>query len=208
MKSLLCLFLLAICLSFSVPAIAEDASVRGVIGKEKKIAPATPEQMEEAFKVSDECKAYDYTNTHYDCDCIGMTFLELRRKAGNAVQAFQLKETAKKKCPNAPQMAGMIYTRCLAWAPSRLGEDYNAFCGCYGSEFAKIYAKNPSENQLVREYQMTRALTACNIGQVNQRKQDAQKMVRKLKQDGIYDELLPGAALSNDLTNKSTIKQK
>ncbi len=205
MKSLLCLFLIFI-FSFSSPVSADDSSVRGRVAQEKSIPDATPEQLEEAFQVSDECKAYSYTKIHYDCDCMGMRFLELRRKAGDGVQAYGLKEGAKKKCANAPEMAGTIYTRCLAWAPSELGEDYDSFCACYGSEFAKLYAQAPSENQLVREYQMTKALTACHIGKFNQQKQETQKMVRKLKQSGVYDDLLPGAAISQDLTNKSTPK--
>ena len=178
MKSLLCLFLMLI-FSFPASSLADDNSVRGAIGTEKKIKPATGEQLEEAFQVSDECKSYPYTNTRYDCDCLGMTFLELRRQEGDGASAFMLTEQAKKKCPNTTEVAGMIYTSCLEWAPAERGEGYKEFCSCYGSEYAKIYAKAPSENQLVREYQMTRALSKCNVGSVDIARQERYKIIKK-----------------------------
>ena len=200
MKFLLCLFLLFVS-SMPVVAQSNDTTVRGVVGGSTQIPDATPEQIEESFQVADSCKTYSYTNTHYDCDCVGMKFLDLRRKEGDKVIAATLISKAQLKCPNAPAMAGVIYERCLTWAPMERGEDYEEFCSCYGSEFAKIYAKYPSDNQLVREYQMTRALTGCNVNSVNRQKQDMQKMVKKLKADGIYDDLLPGAAMIENPIN-------
>lgn len=198
MKFLLCLFLLVITASGSPAFAVDDDSVRGVIGgQDKKLPPPTAEQLEEAFQVSDSCKAYGITNTYYDCDCVGLKFLEGRQRQGDKASAFWLKEEAQRKCPNTTDMAGMIYTRCLSWAPLERGYDYEPFCSCYGSEFAKIYAKNPSENQLVREAQMTVALINCKANSVNEEKQDMDRMVEKLKAEGTYDALLPGAAIIN-----------
>lgn len=203
MKFLLCLFLLLVSF-FPSPSYSDDSEndvtleTLGIVKSTSGPPKITDEQIEESFQVADKCKVYNYTNDHYDCDCVGMNFLKLRQRAGDEVPAAELVSKAQMKCPNTPAMAGMIYKRCLTWAPMERGEDYEEFCSCYGSDFARIYSRYPSDDQLIREYQMTRALSNCNVNSVNQVKQDLQKMVKKLRSDKIYDELMPGAALSDN----------
>lgn len=177
-------------------AYAGDTTVRGEIGKGPSLPEATLEQYEESMAVTDSCKAYNYTNIHYDCDCMGMKFLELRLSKGPDANAFWLKEEAKRKCPNVPEVAGLMYSRCLHWAPTHQGENYEEFCTCYGNEFAKIYSTNPDDNQLVVEDQMIRALGKCNVNAQNERKQDLKAFVERMKKDGNYDVLFPGASES------------
>jgi hypothetical protein len=189
----ICLFI--VCIS-TTPFAAENSSgnlYKGQIGSDKKQPPYTNQQLDEALKVSDSCKAYSYTSLHYDCDCVGMTYLELRRKKGSNASAYWLQDAAQRKCPNAPAMAGKIYSECLGWAPFQRGEDYEEFCGCYGSTYAKIYSKNPSENLLVSESQMTEAMKECNVNSVNVREQERDAFVKQLKEKGTYKKLFPSA---------------
>lgn len=198
MKSLLCLFLFLAFCSLSAPiAIAADA-VRGALWSKEDANEITPEQIDEAFQISDECKSYEFTRQHYDCDCIGMNYLELRRQQGSEASSYSLKETAKKMCPNTAEVAGIIYSSCLNWAPATRGDDYQEFCSCYGNEYARIYAKNPSENQLVVERQMVKAMSKCNVGAINQVKKEQFQIIKKMKKDGTYDTLLPGTTLTDD----------
>ena len=188
---ILCIFLLV--LLAPVASFADNELVRGQVGQQKKIKIYTDEQLDEALTVSDECKAYDLSNTRYDCDCVGMTFLELRRTRGDKAPAYWLRDTARRKCPNAPAMAGKVYTECTSWAPSKRGEDYDAFCKCYGSTFAKIFSKNPTDNLIVTEAQTVSAMQSCNVNAVNVKAQDRDAFVAKLKESKVYDKLFPGA---------------
>lgn len=193
MRCLICFFLLILTLYSDVTCAAESAA-KGSIGKNEKILPLTSKILDEALQISDECKTYDFTNTRYDCDCVGIKFLELRRKKGDSESAFWLREDAQKKCPNRPAMAGKIYSECVGWAPLQRGEDYEEFCSCYGSNFAKLYGKNPSENLLVVEAQMTVAMSKCNVNSINERLKDRDLFIKKLKESGAYYQLFPGSA--------------
>jgi len=183
-----------LCFIFTVSAsFAEDGIVKGKFSLDEKLRPYSDAELDEAIGVSDDCKAVTYTNTRYDCDCLGMTFLKMRRKKGNEESSFWITEAAKKKCPNAPAMAGKIYSECLSWAPRQRGEDYQEFCSCYGSTFAKIFSKNPTEVIDVNEAQMTKAMMDCNVNSVNKQAQDRDSFVKKLKENNVYDLLFPGA---------------
>ena len=94
-------------------------------------------------------------------------------------------------------MAGKIYSECLGWAALQRGEDYKEFCSCYGTKFAQIYGRNPSENLIVVEAQMTVAMSECNVNSVNERLQARDSFVKKLKESGAYYQLFPGALPSN-----------
>ncbi len=179
------------------PAFSQENIAKGSLNKSEKLLPLTNDFLEEALGVSDECKAYDFTNTRYDCDCVGMTFLDLRRKKGLNQSRFWLREDAQRKCPNAPAMAGRIYQSCIQWAPMQRGEDYQEFCSCYGSSYAKIYQKNPSENLYIVESQMIKALTSCDVNAVNRKAQDRDLFIKQLKQTGQYDLLFPNADAEN-----------
>ena len=196
MKRLVILFCLFIFLS-PLASLAEEpqtpSQVRGQIGKGTRLPLYSDKDLDEALKISDDCKAYDRTNTRYDCDCVGMTYLDLRRQQGEKGDSYWMRETARRKCPNAPAMAGKVYSQCIQWAPSQRGEDYDAFCACYGSTFAKIYSKNPSDNLVVAEAQNIKAMESCNVNAVNVRAQDRDAFVNTLKQNNLYDKLFPGA---------------
>lgn len=192
MKSL-SLFIVFFLFFLPFVSFAEEVPFRGQIGNPTKLKPYTDKDLEEALKISDECKAYDRTNIRYDCDCVGMTFLDLRRQKGENAQDYWLREEARRKCPNTPAVAGKIYTECLEWAPSQRGEDYQEFCTCYGSTFAKIYSKNPSDDLLITEAQTMKAMEICNVNAVNTREQDEKALIQKLKDQKLYDKLFPGA---------------
>ncbi len=192
MKQLVLYTFLILLLIPSVSFAAEDL-VRGQVGQSKRLPIYTDKELDEALKISDDCKAYDRTNVRYDCDCVGMTFLDLRRQKGEHADSYWLRETARKKCPNAPAMAGKVYTECLQWAPAQRGDDYQEFCACYGSSFAKIYSKNPTDNIVISNIQTVEAMRSCNVNAVNVRAQERDAFVEKLKQSNLYDKLFPGA---------------
>lgn len=188
------LFALVLLITFMyIPTSSADYVVRGQVGKNEKLIPYTDEQLDEALQVSDECSAYNYTKTHYDCDCVGITFLKLRQKKGDKEDTFSLREEAQKKCPNGPNMAGDMYDQCMGWAKYTRPSDYKAFCRCYSSAFANRFVKNPSENLDVIEAHMVTAMTSCHVNAENERVQDRAAFIKKLKENGTYDRLFPGA---------------
>ena len=178
-----------------IPSVsfAEEPLVRGQLEQSKKLPIYTDKELEEALQISDECKTYDRTNTRYDCDCVGMKFLDLRRQQGEKASSYWLRDTARRKCPNAPAMAGKVYTECLQWAPAQRGDDYQAFCACYGSSFAKIFSKNPTDDIVISNIQTEQAMRSCNVNAVNVKIQDRDAFVEKLKESNLYDKLFPGA---------------
>jgi hypothetical protein len=193
MKQLV-LFLCLLVLLTPFASFAEEPMARGqVVGKGTKLPIYTDKELDEALRISDECKSYDYSNVRFDCDCVGMTYLELRRKQGETAPSYWLRETARRKCPNGPAMAGKVYTQCLQWAPSRRGDDYQEFCACFGSNFAKAFTKNPTDNLLITEVQTVKAMESCNVNSVNVKAQDRAAFVQKLKENNTYDKLFPGA---------------
>jgi hypothetical protein len=196
MKCLIHLFLVLF-LFWPTTLFAAEKAAKGSIESSQKPFPLTNEMLDESLQISADCKGYGYTNTHYDCDCVGMTFLELRRKKGMTESAFWLREEAQRKCPNEPAMAGKMYSECLGWAPLQRGEDYKEFCSCYGSKFAKLYGRNPSENLYVIEAQMTVAMSKCNANSINEQRHNRDSFIKKLKENGMFDKLFPGATSSN-----------
>ncbi len=193
---LVCAFLAPFMGSPRSSALAEppqDLPAKGTIGKSDKLAPFTDTQLQEALAVSDQCKNYRFTSLHYDCDCVGMKFLELRQQKGDAPQAFWLRKEAEKLCPNTPAMAGQAYTQCLDWAPTTQGENYQSFCACYGSEYAKLYGRNTTDNPYQLQALMTKALTTCDANRPNREKEERKSMIDQMKKDGIYNRLFPSA---------------
>lgn len=190
-------FFILIFILFPNVTNAAENMAKGSVGKAAKILPLTGEMIDEALQMTEECKGNNFTNVRYDCDCVGMQFLEIRRKKGLEESAFWIREDAQRNCPNRPAMAGKIYSECLGWAAIQRGEDYKEFCSCYGTKFAQIYGGNPSENLIVVEAQMTVAMSKCNVNSVNERLQARDSFVKKLKESGVYYQLFPGALPSN-----------
>lgn len=155
--------------------------------------PATPEQIDEALQVSEECKNYNVARRYFDCDCVGMKFLELRQKEGDEASQFNLMAKARHECPNTPEVAGIYYDRCVSWAVVERGEDYKEFCTCYANQFALLYSKNPDDNQLVREAQLTQALSNCNVGGTIAVRQNRLNFLERIKQKGLLGAFLPGS---------------
>ena len=188
------LFLTLLMLCSPVSFAADTGVVRGQVGDSKKLPIYTDEELEEALAVSDECSGDDYWSLHYDCSCVGLNFLELRRRRGAEADSLTLKAEAQRKCPNAPAMAGKVYNECMHWAPAQRGDDYEEFCECYGSTYGRIYKRNPvSGNLLVSELQMTEAMSKCNVNEVNVKAQERAAFIKKLKENGSYEKLFPSA---------------
>jgi|GEM_PF-2942063 len=178
----------------SSSGFAETANFfKGQVGQQKPLPDFTDQQLEEALRISDDCKADTIMSTRYECDCVGMTYLELRRKRGDNAQSYWLREDANQKCPNRIAMAGKMYTDCKQKSVTTRVEDYEEFCTCYGTKFANYFGKNPTSNLNVFEGNMIRSMVECNVNSVNQRSQEREMFVDRLKERGIYDKLFPGA---------------
>lgn len=174
-------------------SFASEDLAKGSIGVGDKVLPMTNEILAEALELSDDCKANINTNTYYECDCVGLTFLELRRKRGMKESGFWLREEALRKCPNRPAIAGKMYNECVGWAAIQRGEDYESFCACYGSNYSKIFGQNPTDNILVIEAQMITAMKRCEPNRENERIKNREDFIKQLKDNGTYDALFPGA---------------
>jgi len=185
--------LTALFILFPSLSFASENAAKGSIGVGEKLLPLTNEMLAEAIELSDGCKSNKNTDTFYECDCVGITFLELRRKRGMQESSFWVREEALRKCPNRPAIAGKIYSECLGWASIQRGEDYESFCACYGSNYAKIFGQNPTDNILVIEAQMIAAMNKCNPNSENERLQNRDAFIQQLKDNGTYDALFPGA---------------
>lgn len=177
------------------PSLADTMPERGVLdfNKEKRLPVATPEQVDEALAVSQDCARHSRSSTYFDCDCVGMKFLELRRAAGDKAHAPFLLIEAEKSCPNMAGIAGQTYERCLAWGPQEIGYNYKEFCSCFGSEYGRIYGKNPTSNLMHREAQMTDAMTKCKYGDIKRQADNYDSWIEQLKQKGLYKSLFPGS---------------
>ncbi len=181
---------------FSVltPALAEDSFFpRGYLPNQEKLPPPTDKQIDEALQVTTSCKANGYSKTYYDCDCTGMKFLELRQKKGDGLDPTALLIEAQKSCPNAADVAGLSVQQCQSWAKISRPYTYKEFCDCFASEYATSFEKNTTENEMVRETQMTNAYTKCDGGKQLSSRLAKQNIIERLKKTGIYKKLFPGA---------------
>lgn len=189
------LVLLSLCL-FATPVFAVDDTEllpRGYLPYGEDLPPATIEQIDEALDVTMQCKAASYSSTYYDCDCTGMKFLDLRRVRGDGVANTTLLLEAQKNCPNATNVAGSMLNQCYTWAKASRPYNYKEFCDCFASEFAQRYEKNTSENDMVRESQMTDAYITCDGGRNLDERLAKQSLIERLKEDGLFKTLFPGA---------------
>jgi hypothetical protein len=170
---------------------AQQDVVPGLLPADAPPPDPTAEQMDESLKVFDQCNGSTFITEQYDCQCLAAKFLDLRVRAPEKAQDLLIIE-ARKSCVNQPGVAGRAYTQCLSWyLTSR--DDSEAFCSCYANDFAKRFADAPSNFLRVREHQITASLSACNVGAMTIDRLTRQKMIDDLKEQGLYDQLFPGA---------------
>lgn len=184
--------LLAVLLSFITTTAFAQTTYPYPAKKKNK---PTPEQIDEAFALFDQCDGSDAIKKYYDCDCLGRTFLELRTARPESSQ-YNLKNAARLKCPNTTDIAGASYQRCISWAPRTRG-DYEAYCTCYANNFARNFSTRPTDSIRGREILMANALTSCNdkgdLAETRTRK----RLIEELKQQGLYKTLFPGARIDS-----------
>jgi len=175
-------------------AFAQDLPTRGNLPKNGKvdIFKSTPEHIEEALQLTTQCKGAEYLSTYYDCDCLGMKFLELRQQRGDETPQPLLITEAQKSCPNAPEAAGETYDQCLVWAQAMRPRDYKDFCACFASEFGKLYEKKPVDSQIIREAQLTKAYSTCDKGKLLNERIERDSILKRIKEKGLYGVLFPG----------------
>ena len=165
--------------------------IPGKVFGQKKAPPPTPDQIDEAIGIYDECKASEMANKYYNCDCVSADFLQSRTEQPNEA-SYNILMASRKKCANTVDIAGSSYERCLTWAP-RLKNDYEEYCGCYANNFAKNFAKSPTDSIRGREIMMTNALNGCNNSNEIEERRARQNMINQLKKQGLYEALFPSA---------------
>lgn len=194
-KSGLIFLTICFCLCcFVETAAAESLLPKGsfLLKKNKLLPPATVDQVDVSLHLSQQCWQYKHSEAHYDCDCVGMKALDMLR-ADPKISYNSLLVNAQLACPNTAGTAGQTYERCLAWAPREIGENYKAFCECYGNTYANLYGKNPSDSPNLREANMVSALTSCKLGDIAQQQSRHTSWIEKLKAQGLYKILFPSA---------------
>lgn len=195
-----------------LPAYAQDAShpysrfengpmkrFEGLIEREKLSKnPVTPEQIDEALDLYDDCKAQSMLSTYYDCDCMSSSFLELRRQKPDE-KADILNDAARKMCANKTYIAGDAYKNCTEWASS-LRDDYREYCTCYANGFATNFGKTPTDSIRGRQVMMTNALNACRGKNEIARTQSLDRVIDYLKRNGMFNTMFPGSVPENELS--------
>ncbi len=185
---------------WATPIVAQadnPQAPRGLLTPSKKtdaFLTATPEQLEEALQVTQVCKQADFSSTFFDCDCVGMKFLENRQIMGDKTDAVQILALSRKSCPNAAGLAGSTETQCQTWAAPMRPRDFKPFCACFANRLGRTYEHNPSMNEMVREAQMTEAFRYCDGGAFGQSRIDRDNTIRDLIKNGLYEKLFPSAA--------------
>lgn len=160
------------------------------------------EQIDEALDVTKQCYASDYMNNHYDCDCLGMTFLEYRQEEAQTYRTILLSR-AQKKCPNAAGVAGVTYGQCQGWAQISRPYDYKDFCACVTNHYAKLYMFHTSDDPWMREKQLTKAYVDCDQGKMLQERLQQEQKIKEVQERGDYYKLFPGAKKQDETLHLS-----
>ena len=199
-------FLLVCLLALSGPVHAQTApshnlqatdqsapakSLDNIFGMPQKKIPPTPEQIDESFKVYDQCNGSDMVGRYYDCDCLARNFLEIR-PANPKTPIDDLVQIVRKDCANTSNIAGDAYDQCVTWS-AKLRTDYIQYCTCYANSYAKKFAATPSDSIRGREALMTVALDNCKSGHELEEDNSRKTFIDWLKKRGLYDVLFPGA---------------
>lgn len=205
MRFLALLSLLLLVWAAPVVAHADDTPApRGMLAPSKQqdaVLGATLEQLDEALQVTQDCKQGSFSTTFFDCDCVGMKFLENRQKMGDKADAVQILIASRKSCPNAAGLAGSSEAQCQTWAAPMRPRDFKPFCACFANRLGRTYEKNPSMNEMVREAQMTEAFSFCDRGVFGQDRINRDSTIRDLIKKGIYEKLFPSAAKEENPDN-------
>ncbi|HOO51424.1 MAG TPA: hypothetical protein PLK94_09080 [Alphaproteobacteria bacterium] len=192
MRFALCLFLIVFFLPFSALA-ADELFPRGYLPNYSELPDPTPEQIDEALVVSLNCKSAVQNSTSYDCDCVGMKYLELRQRRGEKENPTLLLMAAQRSCPNPAGIAGANYEICESWAKSAHPYDYKEFCECFANEYASIHSSNVTYNELVLEKQRIESYKSCGTGRYFDERIAKKTMIDKLRDSKVFGILFPGA---------------
>lgn len=177
--------------STSSPAAENFSLPKGILPQAKK-PKLNLAQIDEALDVTKQCYASDYMNAHFDCDCLGMTFLEYRQEEAGTYRTILLSR-AQQKCPNSAGVAGVTYGQCQGWAQVSRPYDYKDFCACVANHYAKLYQFHTSNEAWAREKQLTQAYVECDQGKMLQDRLQQEKKIKEAQERGDYYQLFPGA---------------
>lgn len=110
-------------------------------------APATPpsfadvpdEYLQEALEYSTFCEANDLMRQYYDCECLGMRFLDERTELGPTVARDTIRFSLSNECRDATEASGMAYTACMKTTSTMSpGTDPEKYCECVGNTYSKL----------------------------------------------------------------------
>ncbi len=182
------------------PAVQAAIPLRGKLPSDKKpVAPRepTPSEEAEAQSVFLACNSSDNQSHYLDCECLSLSFLQLRikdtdEKKGAASGYFTIMEEARKACVNTAGLAGKTYSECRAWAIG-VRSDAEEFCSCYANTYAKTYAGTPTSNIKINERLMITASQKCGGARASELRVQQEREIVKMQQNGTYQKLFPGS---------------
>ncbi len=167
-------------------------------GDKKPVAPKEPtaEQLAEANSVFKACSQSENQSHYFDCECLSLTFLQLRLKdielKGESLGHFVLMDEARKACVNTAGLAGKTYNECRTWAVG-VRQDAEQFCSCYANTYAKTYAGSPTSNIKINERIMANSLQQCGAANASQLRVEQEREIVKMQENGTYQKLFPGS---------------
>ncbi|VAW75664.1 hypothetical protein MNBD_GAMMA15-915 [hydrothermal vent metagenome] len=137
-----------------------------------KNSAATAEQLKEADKVFQNCKATLKLHRYYDCECYASRFLDGRIKAGPKAQQEVILQTFYNDCRNIPDSTKYEYARCISDTKVRpvrniASED---FCQCYSDQWAQRFEShqglvNMDSKNLIRRHARAYCKRPANYAQ-------------------------------------------
>jgi hypothetical protein len=161
---------------FMIPAFAEaqDApAAPPVLAPPTAVVPSSPykdvpdEYLQEAEKVYQNCSASSKLNFYYNCECMGVSYLDKRIAAGPMQTPSAIMLSLSRECQDATNAAGYQYTQCLQsanLAPDKPDSmSLEKYCTCVANTYAKLFEtlKMQPNSKTFTELQ-TRASLMCS----------------------------------------------
>lgn len=105
------------------------------------------ELLAEMDQIHGICAANKSYSAYYDCDCIGVKFLDRRLMRGPQIGSTNLMFDVSKECVNSTSIAGHEFQRCLQrmhYLGDKMKERIYEMCECASNKYALAYAETPA----------------------------------------------------------------
>ncbi|MCB1531898.1 MAG: hypothetical protein KDJ35_03410 [Alphaproteobacteria bacterium] len=104
------------------------------------------EYFDEAIGFLEQCQAKPQLQSHYDCECLSSSLLDLRIKTGPDVNTSSLLLQLDGKCKSAVNLAGAEYEQCMtSYYAQPKGVPAEKYCSCFANTYAKMFERSPAK---------------------------------------------------------------